>query len=620
MRTLLKRPRRLRQFAPRISYEQAASRLPSIEQASHWGQIVLLSDAILALHRDGTASRLFHLIAFLHGDEDLAEWDEVTRDYDRRHSLETIKRALVHLPDGSIKHAQQTDTQLDPYARAIHLTFFPLRPGVVLEFEMQFDRFVPFEIAPGIWSQMFLQGSAPRQHVRFTVAVAEPFRPQFKLHHCDWQPTQTEAHGYQVYQWELHDVPGIEMDPWTPPARDFLPWVDVTTLGSWNPIARHFVRELEPPRETPAPVKKLLHELTNGMETNRQKALAVYRYATRDVRYGRHPRETELEAPRDPGRMLEDLRGDCKDKSVLMVSMFRELGMPANIALVQTRTNGVTPSLPAPWFDHALVRTEVDGEELWLDAAGGPCTFGELPYNDQGIKALILNSDGLKTLDVPAATTSQHSLSRECRGTLDEEGTLRYKAHVIAGGEVAVGLRLQCLDRSDEHRQRFLAREVAADLTGATVTGVRFLQIDDLTEPVCYEYTLTLTGWGRPISEILLFRIPWAEPALTTGPVSADSRPQPMAAPNVFGLTERHEILLPVGFGGYGLPFEAVEECRWGAYSCSIVEQQQRLVCLRRVDYYGGVVAGEVFADFKRFWEACARADAADVVLMKSAP
>jgi len=78
--------------------------------------------------------------------------------------------------------------------------------------------------------------------------------------------------------------------------------------------------------------------------------------------------------------------------------------------------------------------------------------------------------------------------------------------------------------------------------------------------------------------------------------------------------------LLPVGFGGYGLPFEAVEECRWGAYSCSIVEQQQRLVCLRRVDYYGGVVAGEVFADFKRFWEACARADAADVVLMKSAP
>jgi len=580
--------------------------------------VVLLSDAVIALHRDGTVSRLFHIITMLHGDQDLAEWDEVTRDYDRRNSLETICTSRIHLSDGTTINAQRTESAVDPSTRILNLTFIPLKPGAVLEFESQFDRFTPFEIAPGVWSQMFLQGLEPRRRVRFVVAVAEPYQVDIKLHHCDWQPLESEEFGYRVYRWDLHDVPGIEMDQWTPPLRDFLPWVDVTTLHSWNPIAKHYMQELEPPAIAPYPVKKLVKELTAEAKTTRDKAQAIYCYATRDVRYGRHPQEVALEAPREPSKMLKDLRGDCKDKSALMVSMFRELDIPAKIALVQTRINGEAPSLPAPWFDHALVRTEVDGRELWLDAAGGPYTFGEIPYNDQGIEALILDGEDSVLSYVPMATSAQHQSNRVCRGRLAEDGTYRFDARVTACGEEAVGLRLQCLDRSEEHRERILAQTAAVDLTGAEVSGTKFSQLEDLTQDVCYEYSLTLNRWGRCIEDILLLRIPWAQPAQTTGPLSAASRVQPLAAPGVLGVSESHEIEIPPGFAGYGLPYLTKKDCDWGTYACSVRVDQTRFICKRQVEYRGGIVPPKRFGEFKDFWEVCARADAADVVLMKT--
>ena len=44
--------------------------------------------------------------------------------------------------------------------------------------------------------------------------------------------------------------------------------------------------------------------------------------------------------------MLEDLRGDCKDKSALMVSMLRELNIPAKIALEHASRPMPSPGTP----------------------------------------------------------------------------------------------------------------------------------------------------------------------------------------------------------------------------------------------------------------------------------
>ena len=590
--------------------------MPDGAEAGHWGQVILLNDTVVALHRDGTVSRLMHLITLLHGEQQLADWDDVTRDYDRRVALETVRTAGIHLPDGSWSKAAKTVLSLDPRQRVVNVAFHPLRPGVVLEFEAQFDRFRPFEMATGLWTQMFIQGPAPQRRFRFTVAVAEPFRAEFALHHCDLPPDESLEKGYHVFRWDLCDLPGIEMDPWVPPLRDCAPWIDLTTLSDWRSIADYYHRELDPGETAPVEVRRLARELTCDVASDRDKLLKVYRYAARDVRYGRHPKDVEIETPRQSARMLEDLRGDCKDKSALMVSLLRELGLPAEIALVQTRANGETPSLPAPWFDHALVRSELDGSALWIDAAAGPYTFGRIPGNDCGVEALLL--DGLYTrVDIPETTVDQQQVVRVCRGELDDNGTYRFDAEVTVRGDEAAGLRSLLLDRIDEHRIRMLGQMIAADLTGADVSDIRIDALDDLSRDVQYRYVMAIRRWGRCVRDLWLLRIPWSHGIETTGPVSAGSRVQPLAAPGVLAVDDRHEIDIPPGFAGYGLPYTVTADSPWGRYSCSIVSEASRLICHRRIEHQGGIVPPEKFLEFKQFWETCARSDAADVVLMK---
>jgi hypothetical protein len=619
LKTLLKWPRWLRRFAPRISLEEVLRNRPDDAVIAHWGEYVLLSDVVVALHRDGTTSGLNHEITIPWGDQNLANWDEVTCVFEPRRCYPTLRRAVVHLPDGSRRKAKKFIAPVSPTERAVSLTFAPLRPGVVVEFEEQLDQFKQLDVGPFLWEQFPLQTQFPCARRRVTVAIAQPFAAKIKLHHTDRQPVESDERGYHLYRWELHDVPGVEMDPATPPPRDFAPWVDVSTLHSWRPIAEHYHKELFPSSGTPDSVKKLAEDLTKECRTDREKALAVHKYTARSVRYGRHPSEELMSTIREPAKMLEDLRGDCKDKSSLMVMLFGQLGIPAKIAVVLTAQNGRTPVLPSARFDHAIVTAQLDEERMWFDPAGGPFTYGGLPQNDQGIKALLLDKDDPRWIDVPEDPPEKQRVQRICRGELTESGDYRFGAEITARAERAAVYRTLLLDRQDDHRRRMIQQSVAETRPGAEVDEIEVDDMEDLDRDVTYRYRALLKTWARPIEDLLLFRIPWAEPVEVFGPYGAAERLQPLMVPPVARLVERHEIAVPDGFHDYGLPFEVDLKCQWAQYHCRITCQDSQLVCERRMDTFGGIVPTDEFARFKAFWEECARADQADVVLMRKA-
>jgi tetratricopeptide (TPR) repeat protein len=61
--------------------------------------------------------------------------------------------------------------------------------------------------------------------------------------------------------------------------------------------------------------------------------------------------------------------GDCKAKTVLLLALLRELGIPGEAMLVNSKgADGADKRLPTPaMFDHVLVRTTINGKTYWLD-------------------------------------------------------------------------------------------------------------------------------------------------------------------------------------------------------------------------------------------------------------
>lgn len=643
LKTLLRRPRSLERFAPRITAEEVLADPPPPTEAAHWGEVVLLEDRVVVLHRDGTVSRRVHLITLPHGDQNLAEWDEKGGVYDPRRWRPTVHRANVFVPNEAgqflppgakripkrqRRKAKRHVWQATTREWAMRLVFAPLRPGVAVEFEHQIDHFVPDEAGPVVWEDFMLQWLWPCRRRRITLAVAEPFSARIELHHCDWRPEESQQGAYRVYRWDLRDLPGIEADAWTPPPRDFAPWIDFSTLHDWEPVARHYAKDLLPGPRLPKAIKDLALQLGQPAQTDREKAMAVFRYAARGVRYGRHPSELEAPRIRDAALMLEDLRGDCKDKSSLMVSLLGELGVTAKVAILLTNLNGQREMLPSRRFDHAIVIAKVDGQDLWFDPAAGPYTFGELPLNDQGVQALLLgdNQQGVafagngqaRMITIPRDPPERQLVQRMCEGELTAEGDYTYQVRATVTGERAAMYRMTLLDRHEDHRRRVIAQGVSEERPGAEVDAIEIDDLADLSRHVGYRYRVQLRRWGRPVKDLLLFRIPWAEAFEFTGPISAGQRHHPLQTPPVMRLVEEHAIQLPAGFSGYALPYEATHRCDWLEYALSITCDDGRLLCRRRMESRSGVAPAEQFPELRAFWEECTRADHADVVLIKT--
>ena len=614
-RTRFKWARKTLPFAPRISSDEVL--VPEIpdDELQHWGELILLSDATSVLHRDGTITRCAHNITKLYANESLAQWDEVYRFYDRNTSLHKIQTAKVYLPDGSMKKAKKV---VQPYGQT-SLNFYPLRPGVTVELEEQQDYFVPDRIAACMWGQEYIQFAIPCRRLRYTVAIAEPFSLEYKLHRTNAEPRIWKQGSYQVYQWDLCDIPGYETDDGTPHPRDVLPWIDITTLDSWKPITNFYIKDLEPPAKTPPQIQKLAEELTSDDQSTEDKIYSIYKYSSEDVRYGRHPNELNLEKTREMGLMLEDMRGDCKDKSSLMVSMLRHLGIEAEIAILLTRMNGTVSFLPGARFDHAIVCITLENSDrLWLDPAGGPVTFKDIPYNDQGTQALLLNAEGGELTTIPEGGPQSQQISRTCEGALSEDCSYQFTSEVITSGDTAMELRLKYMYRNPESTVLTLEKELASHLTGARIESPRFVNLKDLSQDVSYSYQTTLDQWSRQIDEIILFRIPWLGSMQTVGVVNVQKRTSALQTPNPIRFTDEHKIQIPSGYQGYGLPYEHKLECAWGRYQSTVFVENSHLICQREVDHRGGIVFEDQYPEFKKYWEACTRADALDVVLMKT--
>ncbi|MFM8253093.1 MAG: transglutaminase domain-containing protein [Planctomycetota bacterium] len=622
---MLRQPRPVRRFAPRIDRSEVLAPPPSPAEVAHWGEYTLLEDIAIVLHRDGTTTWLTHVITMPHSDESLAQWDAVQHSYLQGQARLQALRAAVYTPDSGIHPAQQTRLQLGQQSRMLQLSFSPLRPGVMIEYELQDDQFKPSPTLPGIVTHHLQKCGPPCRRRRLTIAIAEPYTEttQLLIYHEGVQPQRFEQDGYEVVQWDLRDVPGVEIDSWTPPLRDFTPWVDVSTVPDWEPIAEHYRTELLPPSPPPRAIERLANELVikhgdPATVSTRDKMLAVYEYATRDIRYGRHPSELVTRRVRDTSQMLRDLRGDCKDKSSLMVTLLEALQIPAQVVVVLTANNGSLPFLPSLRFDHAIVRAQLDGEEIWFDPAAGHYSFGDFPQNDQGVVGLVIAQDHWEAITTPWYPPERQRTTRLGKGEILANGDFIFRNQVTAFGERAASFRHQLHERNAAHQHNVIKAGVCEERPGAEVTEVEIGDLDNLEQPVTMAYTVRIRNWARAIRDLLIFRIPWADVVGVHGPISADQRTQPLQLPLVSEMIQSFELKLPPGYSGYGLPLQESWTCEGLSYELRIWEESEMLHCQRQFRLTGRVIAVEEFPAFKQAWENCARSDTRDVVLMRN--
>ncbi|MEE9553883.1 MAG: hypothetical protein V3W18_06250, partial [candidate division Zixibacteria bacterium] len=152
--------------------------------------------------------------------------------------------------------------------------------------------------------------------------------------------------------------------------------------------------------------------------------------------------------------------GDCKDQSVLLSSLYNQIGFRAYPVLVATRdypSNGKIRPWPAV-FDHVAVSLEADGNDFILDPSGSHSIGSEIPSNLRGKPYLV--ADG-------------HSvLSRFPSGPRPSNGLIwSFAFDSPVGNEIGIDFELKYYNNAKEIYQHIIDEETR--LTGALETFFR---------------------------------------------------------------------------------------------------------------------------------------------------
>ncbi len=213
------------------------------------------------------------------------------------------------------------------------------------------------------------------------------------------QPVERRTAGRRIVRFEATDLPATDTEPYVPNDFQQLRWIQFSEFQTWREVTQWASNLFDAP-VSPAALKEALTTARSARD-QREAVSKALEFVQNEIRYLSIALGENSHRPFAPDQVLVRRYGDCKDKSLLLVSMLRQLGIEAAPVLVSTYyRKGLDKMLPSPLvFDHAIVRVVVQGKTYFLD----PTRLGQYGDLDRmgqthgSVQALVIaaNSDNL---------------------------------------------------------------------------------------------------------------------------------------------------------------------------------------------------------------------------------
>ena len=340
------------------------------KQNVRWGIYDILSD-----HQVRGGSEYFRTVRKVLSTSGVQNASELELEFDP-----TFQRLVIHeitlIRDGIAYDALESDSirvidTEDAAASRIYdgrrtaLIFLrDIRPGDVLDYSWSLVGANP--ILSGRYTAEYdLSSGVPSRHIRHRLLW--PRKRDLRWRGA--QPSSTSVGDELALIWEARDVAALDVEDAIPSWYE--PWqsVQITEFTTWQDVALWADAMFRLDERSAFEVRELANELRAAHATRDAQVVAAIRFVQDDIRYlglemGRNSHE-----PHQPWETLDARWGDCKDKTLLLVALLRELGLEAYPALVNTRLqHRLADRLPSPFlFDHVVAQVIDGGATYWVD-------------------------------------------------------------------------------------------------------------------------------------------------------------------------------------------------------------------------------------------------------------
>ena len=238
------------------------------------------------------------------------------------------------------------------------------------------------------------------------------------------------------------DLPTDAPIRFTPPA-----FFEASSFASWADVAKIMVPlyATDGLIKPGSPLAERVAKIAATTSDPKTRAALALRMVQDDVRYLFNGQTQGNYVPQTPAETWEKRYGDCKAKTLLLVSILRSLGIEADAALVSSQLGDLLsnrlPSLLA--FDHVITRATIGSQVYWLDGTGLGTRMADLADTPPFRFALPVSvqTSGLAAIPYAAPTRALTSVDTEIDATAGLALPKLYKISVTLRGPKMFELR-----------------------------------------------------------------------------------------------------------------------------------------------------------------------------------
>lgn len=514
----------------------------------------------------------------------------------------------------------------DRYGKIKKFTIPGVDDGSIIEYQYKTTSENIFYLYP--W---FFQGYDFTLSSTLTLTVPREFQYKGSFVNLSQQPETSQERWIDgrgtTYTWIVRNLPGVREEPLSRPAQNRrggmnFTWVSFNTnrgryplLEDWKDVDDIYRDHYESRMARRGAIPALVDSLTAGIDDSYEKVARIYDYVQRNIRYT--PMSFIGSTGNYSGRILARKRGESIDMTVLLCTMLDQAGIRAHPAMIAP-WDGMpfTPSMPTPVQIERLVTfVPVEGgESIWLDPTFMGTPVGVIPWQNQGVSALVL--DGSGRITKTPTTTHMNQEERELSLKMNADGSVSAEGSITASGEMATGYRLDYAYNGDADREDAFKNQIQRYLSDVSLSKLEFNDQSDGATPVTIAFSFKGTGLAAAAGNRLL-----VSPAVF-GRIDAEvlpdsERDSPVHVGPVERTLDRVTLVPPEGYAVESLPTTVLVRAPFGRFMASYKKTADGVLYTRQYALNHATISVRLYQELRSFFNRISQSDQQQVVLVE---
>ncbi len=256
-----------------------------------------------------------------------------------------------------------------------------------------------------LWPGWFPQLKIPVLKADFELKVD----PSVKFHKKIWgdklRLSKSKYDSYDIYSCKIKNIPELVKEDFLYPgsriqnglrfAPDYFTLADLRgSFKSWKEFSNWFYRLSNNKIKINNNIKSEILSLTKNCKTDFEKISKVYKYLQDNTRYVAILLGEGAWEPHNAFEIKKNKYGDCKDLSVLFVSLLKSINIDAKLALAIPKNYGIVDkNFVANQFNHCIACIPQLKDTIWVECTSDELELNQIPSALHGSYALIIDKN-----------------------------------------------------------------------------------------------------------------------------------------------------------------------------------------------------------------------------------